>query len=83
MIKKDKEIEKNFRIFETTNSMILLYSKNISQYFTDWTYKCIPAGLENRTAMIILIWYNNSLDKIQLILIVLISNEDADIFTEF
>ena len=38
--------------------------------------------LENTAEMMVLLGYNNSLDKFQLILIALISHEDANIFTE-
>ena len=40
---KNKEVEKNFRIYGTNKSMNLLYSKNISQCFTDCNYKCLPS----------------------------------------
>jgi len=38
----DKEVEKNFRIYGTKSSMSLLISNEITQYFTDCTYKCLP-----------------------------------------
>ena len=44
--KNNKDIEKNFRIYGTKNSMSLLHSDEINQYFTDCTYKCIPADLK-------------------------------------
>ena len=79
---KNRDIKKNFRIFDTSYSLGLLHIKDISQYFTDYTYKCIPSDLIDINALLILIGYNHRLDKFQLVLIALLSNEDTDIFRE-
>ena len=47
---KNKDVEKNFRIYGTNKSISLLYSKDISQYFTDCTYKCLPSELSNKAS---------------------------------
>ena len=80
---KDKETEKNFRIYATKKSISLLYSKDISQYFTDCTYKCLPSELSNKSSLLVLLGYNFKIDKFQLILIGILSHEDSDIYTEF
>ena len=79
----DKNIEKKFRIYGTKNTMALLRSKEISQYFTDCTYKCLPHELKGNGALLVLLGYNHVKDKFQLILIAILSNESADIYTEF
>ena len=59
---QDKEIKK---ILEYLEPQILwnCYIKQISQYYIDCTYKCIQPGLENTAPMMVLLGYNNSLDK--------------------
>ena len=79
---KNKDIKKNFRIFGTLYSLGLLHNKDISQYFIDCTYKYILSDLIGINALLVLIGYNHRLDKFQLVLIALLSNEDTDIFTE-
>lgn len=51
------KILKSFRIYGTKNSMSLLNSKKINQYFTDCTYKFIPADLKNVKALLVLLGY--------------------------
>ena len=41
---KNNDIKK-ILVFATSNSLGLLHNKDISQYFTDCIYKCIPADL--------------------------------------
>ena len=79
----DKNIEKYFRIYGTQNSMSLLNSKNISQYFTDCTYKCLPNELKGECSLLVLLGYDYQMDKFRLILIAILSHESADIYTEF
>ena len=62
--------------------MSLLHSNEINQYFTDCTYKCIPADLKNVNALMVLLGYNFKIDKFQLVLIALLSSEESDIFIE-
>ena len=60
-----------------------LYSKEIEQYFTDCTYRCIPNELSGSNALLVLMGYNYKYDKFELVLIALLSHEDCDIFTGF
>lgn len=80
---KNKDVEKNFRIYGTNKSISLLYSKDISQYFTDCTYKCLPSELSNKASLLVLLGYNYKIDKFQLVLIGILSHEDSDINIEF
>ena len=73
---KYKEVEKNFRIYGTNKSIRLLFSKDISKYFTDGTYKCLLSELSNKSSFY-------KIDKFQLVLIGILSHEDSDIYTEF
>ena len=76
--------EKYYKIFATNNSISLLNSSDINQYYIDCTYKCIPNELNtNSAALLVLIGYNYKLDKFQLILVALLSNENTDIFIHF
>ena len=52
--KNNKDIEKKFRIYGTNKSMKLLRDKEISQYFTDCTYKCLPSELLNKSSLLVL-----------------------------
>ena len=63
--------------------MKLLRDKEISQYFTDCTYKCLQSELLNKSSLLVLLGYNHKIDKFLLVLIAILSNEDSDIFTEF
>ena len=66
---------KTFRIYATYLLLSLLNNKNINQYFIDTTYKCVHSD----RSLLIIIGYNNSTDKFELILAALLSQEDFDI----
>jgi hypothetical protein len=55
--------------------MGLLKSKEISQYFRDYTYKCLFHEIKEKAALLVLLEYNHVKDKFLLILIVLLSHE--------
>lgn len=76
-------INKNFRIFTTHQSISLLKNTNIKQYFIDTTYKCIPYELDDAKSILVMIGYNFSKYLFKLILVVLLSNEDINIFKDF
>lgn len=76
-------ILKKIRIYGTKKSMKLLTDKEISQYFTDCTYKCLPSELLNKSSLLVLLGYNHKIDKFLLVLIRILSHEDSDIYTEF
>ena len=61
--------------------MSLLNSKNISQYITDCTYKCLPHELKGDCSLLVLLGYDYQMDKFRLILIAILSHESADIYT--
>ena len=63
--------------------MSLLYSNNISQYFTDCIYECLHYKLKGKSSLLILLGDNYQKDKFQLILIAILIHENADIYTEF
>ena len=64
-------------------SMGVLYNQDISQYFTDCTYRCLPSDLTNKSSLLVLLGYNYKLDKFKLTLIFLLSHKDSDICTVF
>ena len=74
---------KNFRIFATQQSISLLKDANIKQNFIDTTYKCFPYELDDAKSLLVMIGYNFSKDLFELILVVLLSNEDTNIFKHF
>ena len=74
---------KTFRIYATDLSLSLLNNKNINQYFIDTTYKCVPNDIDEAKSLLIIIGYNNSTDKFELILASLLSKEDSDTLVEF
>ena len=81
--KNNYDIEKKFRIYGTYKSMGLLNNPDISQYFTDCTYRCLPSELTNKSSLLVLLGYNYKFDKFKLVLIGILSHEDSDIYTEF
>lgn len=75
-------IEKNFRIYGTKSSMSLLTSNEITQYFTDCTYKCLSYEIKDNAFLLVMLGYNCVKDKFQLILIAILSHESSDVYTE-
>ena len=63
--------------------MLLLKSKEFTQYFTDCTYKFLSYEIKENTFLLIMLGYNCVIDIFQLILITILSNESSDIYTEF
>jgi hypothetical protein len=63
--------------------MGLLKSKEISQYLTDCTYKCLPDEIKGKAALLVLLGYNHIKDKFLLIIFAILSHEFSDIYTEF
>ena len=59
----NKDTDKHFRIFGTNYAIGLLNSKEITQYFTEFSYKFLPTELHNINALLILIRYNANFDK--------------------
>ena len=47
-------MKKNFRVYGNKNSMSLLYSKDISQYFTGCTFKLLPHELKGNCVLLII-----------------------------
>ena len=72
-----------FRIFGTEESLNLLSSKNITQYFIDSTYKCLPANQKAIKAFVLLIGYNLERDMFELCCAAVFSKEDSNIYTQF
>ena len=63
--------------------MGLLKSKEISQYFTDCTYKCLPHKIKGNEDLLVLLGYNHFKDKLLLILIIILSLLSEEIYSEF
>ena len=61
--KSDKDIEKSLRIYSIKNSMSLLNSNEINQYFIDSIYKSIPAYLKIINVLLVLVGYNFKKDN--------------------
>ena len=80
---KDEDIYKHIRIYATEKSISLLNNGDINQYFIDTTYKCLPKDIEDSKSLLVLIGYNNKKDIFELILVSIMSHEDADIFKTF
>lgn len=53
--------------------MSLLTSNEITQYFTDCTYKCLPYEIKDSVSLLVILGYNCVKDKFQLILIAILS----------
>ena len=64
--KNNYDIEKKFRIYGTYKSMGLLNNLDISQYFTDCAYRCLPSKLTHKSSLLVLLGYNYKLDKFKL-----------------
>ena len=81
----DENSKKNqfFRIFATEESLKLLSSKNISQYFIDSTYRCIPNSQNNYEAFVLLIGYNTIREMFELCCCAIFSKEDTIIYKKF
>lgn len=81
----DENSKKNqfFRIFATEENLKLLSSKNISQYFIDSTYRCIPNSQNNYEAFVLLIGYNTIREMFELCCCAIFSKEDTIIYKKF
>ena len=74
---------KSFKIYGTHKSISLLNNEDITQYFVDTTYKCLPNEIEEAKSLLVLIGYNSKKDLFERILVAILSDEDADIFYSF
>ena len=54
---KDKKTEKSYRIYSTDKTIGILKSKEISQYFTDYAYKCLPHKIKGNATLLVLLGY--------------------------
>ena len=79
---ESKEYE-GFRIFGTDESLKLLSSKHISQYFIDSTYRCLPINQKNIKALVLLIGYNTEREMFELCCAAVFSKEDSNIYSKF
>ena len=61
----------------------MLNTNEISQFFIDTAYKCLPYDIEDAKSLLVLIGYNFKKDLFELILVAILSNEDSDIFRSF
>lgn len=59
----DTEIKNVIRIYGLENSLNLLSSNDITQYFIDRTYKCLPNLIPSTNVLIIVIGYNANIDR--------------------
>ena len=76
-------VSKCIRLHGTNESCDLLDNKNITQYFVDNTYKCVPKTIENANSLLLLVGYNSNSDIFELCLAALMSHEDSEIMIEF
>ena len=70
------------RIYGTNETMSLLNSKHITQYFQDGTYKIVPKNNDIKV-VIIMLGKSKLNSKIELILVACFSEESSEIFTRF
>lgn len=61
--------------FGTDNSLLLLNTADIDQYFIDDTYHCVPHSIESVNVLVTLICYNKKYRQFLLCLIVIFYNE--------
>ena len=81
MVFKDKnEINHYIKIFGTLNSMENFIIINITQYFIDSTYKCIPNNLPECKAFLLILGYDCSIDSFLICSAVLLSHKDKNIW---
>lgn len=80
---KNNDKNKIFNIFATSYSLSLSNSPEISQYFTDCTYKCVPNELKGKYSLLVILGYNCKSDKFQHVLLALLSSEDSDMYVNF
>ena len=66
------------RIYATNDSIKLLNDKNISQYFIDGTYKCVPHSINSINVLILLIGYNTSNQRFEMASIITLNAEDYE-----
>ena len=65
---------KSFKIYGTPKSISLLNNEDITQYFVDTTYKCLPNEIEEAKSLFVLIGYNSKKDLFELILVAILSD---------
>lgn len=76
--------EKNIiRIYGIKESLKLLDDDDVTQYFIDGTYKCVPNAIKSAKVLIILIAYNARLKKFELCIVSTFSKEDKETFKQF
>ena len=61
----------------------ILCSNDITQYFIDGTYKCVPNLVPSTNVLIIIIGYNANLQKNELCLVATFTKEDKDTYIQF
>ena len=81
---KEKPNEKNvIRIFATEETLKLLNDDEITQYFIDGTYKCVPHSINTIKVLILLIAFNAKKNNFELCLIATLTKEDKNTFIQF
>ena len=73
----------SIRIYGTNESLKLLSSSKISQYFIDGTYKCLPINQKEAKVLILLIGFNTERNMFELCCCSVFSKEDTDIYVKF
>lgn len=72
----------HIKLFGTINSMSFLNDKNITQYFIDSTYKCLPNNMPKCKTFLLIIGYDCSIDSFQLCCAATLSHKDYDTLCE-
>ena len=73
-----KNIINTKRIYITKESFKLLNDKNISQYFINGNYKCVPHSIKQVNILILLIGFNTSHQRFELTIIITLNSEDDE-----
>ena len=78
-----KKIKNTIRIYGTETSIHLLNDPDITQYFIDETYRCVPHSIKSVNVLILLIGYNKKLQIFELCLIATMNKENLDMYKQF
>ena len=71
----EKNTKNTIRLYATSESIKLFNDKNISQYFVDGTYKCVPHSINSINVLILIIGFNKVTEKFELVSVVTFNSE--------
>ena len=78
----EKNLKNTIRLYATSESLKLFNDKNISQYFLDYTYKCVPHSNNSIHVLLLIIGFNKLRERFELVSVVTFNSEGYENFKQ-